>query len=149
VKAWDLLYDAISCYGRNDLRAKIEPPSCRQYKPSDFLAVTPLNWDWIIKGDDDNENWAHTGPPSVGRSRLGDVNGNGNGEGEENALRGETGTWKRKGTRDGNWNRKWKGKGNCKGKDIVKQTPGGDDISRAVALQLENEKYEPDTDTEG
>jgi hypothetical protein len=30
-------------YGSDDLRAKIEPPSCRQYKPGDFLAVRPLN----------------------------------------------------------------------------------------------------------
>jgi hypothetical protein len=28
-----------SCYGSNDLRAKIEPPCCRQYKPGDILAV--------------------------------------------------------------------------------------------------------------
>jgi len=28
-------------------------------------------------------------------------------------------------------------KGNCKGKGIVKQTPGGDNMSGAVALQLQ------------
>ena len=41
------------------------------------------------------------------------------------------------------------GKGNGKGKGIVKQTPGGDDISRAVALQLQKERYEANSDTEG
>jgi len=40
-----------------------------------------------------------------------------------------------------------KGKGNGKGKCIVKQTPGGEDISRAVAVQ--EEMYEADLDTEG
>ena len=30
-----------SCYSRDDLRAKIEPPSCWQYKPGDFLAIRP------------------------------------------------------------------------------------------------------------
>ena len=36
-----------------------------------------------------------------------------------------------------------------KGKGIVKQAPGGDDISRAVALQWQTEMYEADSDTEG
>jgi len=39
--------------------------------------------------------------------------------------------------------------GNGKGKGIVNQTPGGDDISRAVALQLQKERHEADLDTEG
>jgi hypothetical protein len=39
---------SFSSYGSDDLRAKIEPQSCRQYKPGDFLAVRPLNWDEII-----------------------------------------------------------------------------------------------------
>jgi len=42
-----------------------------------------------------------------------------------------------------------KGKGNGKWKGIVKQTPGGDDISPAVALQLQKEMYEADSDMEG
>jgi hypothetical protein len=42
-----------------------------------------------------------------------------------------------------------KGKGNGKGKGIVKQTRGGDDISRAIALQLQKERYETDSDVEG
>jgi hypothetical protein len=32
-----------SSYVIDDLMAIIEPPSCRQYKPGDFLAVRPLN----------------------------------------------------------------------------------------------------------
>ena len=44
---------------------------------------------------------------------------------------------------------KGKGNGNGKGRGIVKQTPGGDDISRAVAVQLQKEMYEADSDTEG
>jgi hypothetical protein len=42
--------------GSDDTRAKIEPPSCRQYKPSNFLVVRPLNWDELIDEDDDDEN---------------------------------------------------------------------------------------------
>jgi len=49
--------ERFSWYGSNDLRAKIEPPSCRQYKPGDFLAVRPRNWRRIIDDDDDDENW--------------------------------------------------------------------------------------------
>jgi hypothetical protein len=30
-------------YGSDDLRANIDPPSCREYKPRDFLVVEPLN----------------------------------------------------------------------------------------------------------
>jgi hypothetical protein len=45
-----------SWYGSDDLRAKIEPRRCRQYKPGDFLAIRPMNWDEIIDEDDDDEN---------------------------------------------------------------------------------------------
>jgi hypothetical protein len=45
-----------SWYGSDDLRAMIEPPSFRQYKPGDFMAIGPLNWDEIINEDDDDEN---------------------------------------------------------------------------------------------
>jgi hypothetical protein len=41
------------------------------------------------------------------------------------------------------------GRGNGTGKGIVKPTPGADDISRAVPLQLQKEMYESDSDTEG
>jgi hypothetical protein len=127
--------------GSNDLRAKIEPPSCRQYKPGDFLAVRPLNWDETIDEDDDDENWADPGAPSGGKSLLGDGYDNDIGEGEEDMQRGEKGTGKGKGTQDGNGIGTGKGKGNGKGKGIVKQTPRADDISRAVVLQLQKERY--------
>jgi len=42
----------------------------------------------------------------------------------------------------------WKGKGNGKGQGIVKQTPPGDDISHAVALDWKKEMYQADSDTE-
>jgi len=138
-----------SWYGSDDPRATIEPPSCRQYKPGNFLAVRSLNWDEIINEDDDDENWADPGVPSGGRSHPGNGNDNDNGEGEEDIQCGEKGTRKGKGTKDGKGRGKGKGKGNGKGKGIVKQTPGGDDISRAVALQLQKEMYEADSDTEG
>jgi len=48
--------ECFSWYGSNDLRAKIEPPSCQQYKPGDFLAIRHLNWDEIIDEDDDDDN---------------------------------------------------------------------------------------------
>jgi hypothetical protein len=41
------------------------------------------------------------------------------------------------------------GNGNGKGKGIVKQNPGGDDISCAVALQLQMLTYAADSDMEG
>jgi hypothetical protein len=119
-----------SWYGSDDLRAKIEPPSCRQYKPGDFLAVRPLNWDEKIDEDDDDENWADPGAPCGGRSRTGDDNDNDDGEGEEDMQGVEKGTGKGMGTKDRKG--KWKGKrkGNGKGKGIVKL-------------------YESDSDTEG
>jgi len=39
-------------------------------------------------------------------------------------------------------------KGNVERKGIVKRTPGGDDLARTVALQLQKEMYEADSDTE-
>jgi hypothetical protein len=136
-------------YGNDDLRAKSESPCCRQYKPDDFLGLRPLNWDEIIDEDDDDENSADPGAPSGGRSRPGDGDDNDNGKGENDTQRGEKGTGKGKGTQDGKGKGKGKGKGNGKGKGIVKQTPGGDDISRAVAFQLQKERYEADSGTEG
>jgi hypothetical protein len=44
---------------------------------------------------------------------------------------------------------KGKGNGNGKGNGIVIQTPGGDDISFSVAVKLQKEMYEADSDTEG
>jgi hypothetical protein len=60
-----------------------------------------------------------------------------------------------KGTKDGKRKGKGKameegkGKENSKGKGIVTQTPGGDDIPRAIALRLQKEMYEADLDEEG
>jgi hypothetical protein len=65
-----------SWYGSDDLRVKIEPPSCRRYKPGDFLAVRPLDSDEIIVEDDDDDNWADPEGPSSGRRRPGDGNDN-------------------------------------------------------------------------
>jgi len=59
------------------------------------------------------------------------------------------GKWrgKRKPAEEGKW--KGKGNGNEKGKGIVEQTTEGDDISCAVALQLQKEMYEAESDMEG
>jgi hypothetical protein len=121
-----------SWYDSDNRRAKIDPPSCRQYKPGDFLAVRPLNSDKIICEDDDERNWADLGVLSGGRSRAGDGNDNDNGEREDNMQGGETGTGKANGTKDGKGQRQRKGKQNRKGKGIVKQTPG--EVISLVAL---------------
>jgi len=148
-------------YFSDDYTAENEPPSCQQYKPGNFLAVRPLNWDEIIDQDDDDENWANPGGPSSGRRHSSDGNDNDNSEGERDTQGCEKGTgkgkgttdWKGKGkaTEDGKGKRKWKGKGkgNDKGKGIVKQTPAGDNISHAVALQLQKWMSEAYLDTEG
>jgi len=81
-----------SSYGRDDFRAKIEPPSCWQYKPGDFLAVRPLNCDDIIDDNDDDENWVDSGAPGGGRSRPANGNDNDNGEGEKDTQGSEKGT---------------------------------------------------------
>jgi len=120
-------------------------------------AVRPLNWDEIIDEDDNDNNWADPGAPSGGWSRPSDCNDNDDSNGEEDTQGGEKGTGKGKGTKDGKGKGKGKatkegkgkGNGNGKGKGIVKQTPGGDDISRAVAVQLQKEMYEADSDMEG
>jgi len=119
------------------MSAMIELPSCRQYKPGDFLAGRLLNWDGIIDENDDDENWADPIVQSGGRSRPGDANNNDDGKGEEDTQGGENGTGNGKGTQDGKGKGQGKGKGNGKGKGVVKRTPGGDDISRAVVLQLQ------------
>jgi len=124
--------ERFSSYCSDDFRAKIEPPSCQQYKPGDFLAIGLLNWDEIIDEKNDDENWVDSGALSGGRSRSSNGNDNDNGEGEEDTQGGEKGTRKGKGTKHGKG--KWKGNateegkgkgmGNSKGKGIVKQTPG-------------------------
>jgi hypothetical protein len=161
--------ERLSLYDCDDRSAKIELPTCRQYKPGDFLAIRPLHWDEIIEKNEDDENWVDRKIPSGGRSCPGDGNDNHDGDCEEDTQRGEKGTGKGKGTMEGKGKGKvtkdgkgkgkgngrataegkGKGKGNSKRKDIVKQTPGGDDISRAIALQMRNEMYEADSDMDG
>jgi hypothetical protein len=125
--------ERLSWYGSDDLRVKIEPPSWRQYKPRDFLAITPLIWDEIIDENDDDENWADPGVPSSGRNRPGDGNDNDDGDGEEETQGGEKRTGKRKGTKDGNGKEKGEGKGNGKVQGIVKK-PQGELISLGPLL---------------
>jgi len=70
---------------------------------------------------------------------------------------GERGTGKGKGTQGARAKEKGKaidedkgnGKGNGKWKGIVKHTPEGDDISCAIAFQLQKEMDEADIDMEG
>jgi hypothetical protein len=146
-----------SWYVRYDFRAKIEPPSCRQYKPVAILALRPLIWDGMINAADDHENWVDPRAPSSGSSRPSNSNDNDDIEGDENTQASENVTGKGKGTKDRKGTGKEKateegkgqGKGNGKGKGIVIQTPGGDDICCAVALQLQEEMYEAASDTEG
>jgi len=151
--------ECFSWSGSDDYRAKIEPPSCRQYKSGDFLALRPLNWDEIINEDDDDENWGDPGAPSSGRSCPSNGCDNHNGEGKEHTQIHEKGTGERKGTQDGegkgkvteDGNGTWLGKGkrNGNGLGIVEPTPGGDDISRAVSWQLQKKMCEANSDTEG
>jgi len=108
----------------------------------------PLNWDEIIDEDDDEKNWADHGAPSGGMSRPVNCNDNNHGESEETTQGGKTGTGKGKGTKDGKGNGKWKENGNLEGKGIVKPTPGGDDIPRAIVLKLQKDRYEGYSDTE-
>ena len=81
--------ERFSWYGSDDLRAKIEPPSCRHYKPGDFLAIEPLNCDEIIQEDDDDEDLADPGGPSGGWSRPSNGNATDDGEGEEDTQGSE------------------------------------------------------------
>jgi hypothetical protein len=141
--------ERFSWYGSDDLWGNLEPPSCRQYKPGDFLAGKPLNWDEIIGEDDHDDNWVDPSAPSGGRSRPGDCNYNDDGESEEDTQGSKNVTGKGKGTKDGKEQGKRKGKGNGKGKGIVKRTSVGDDISCAVALQLRKQMSEADLDKEG
>jgi hypothetical protein len=48
--------ERFSADGGDDLRGKIELPSCRQYKLGNILTIRPLNLDVIIDEDDDDEN---------------------------------------------------------------------------------------------
>jgi hypothetical protein len=123
-----------SWYLSDDLRVKIQLPSCRQYKSGDCLAVRPLNWKDITDEDDNDENWVDPGALSGGMSRPGNGNYNDNCDGDEDMQGGEKGTGNWKGMKAGNRKGHGRRKGNGQEKGSVKHTPGGDDISRAVAL---------------
>jgi len=147
-----------SCYCCDDLWAKIEPPSCQQYKLGYVLGFRPLNWNEIIDEDDDVKNRADPGAPRGGRSLPAGGNDNDNGEGVVDTEGTDTGPVKVKGTKDGkgkrmatehrNMKEKGKGKGNGTRTCIVKPTQPGDDVSSATAMQLQKGMYEADSDTE-
>jgi len=67
------------------------------------------------------------------------------GSGKGKSSNDGKGKGKGKATEEG----KGKGKRNVKRKDIPKKTPGVDDISCAVALQLQKEMVEADSAMEG
>jgi len=90
-----------SRYGSDAVSSKIEPRSCRQDEPGDFVAVRPLNWDERIDEDDDDENWTAHGEPRGGRSRSGNSSENDDGKGEHDTQRGDTGTRKGMGPKNG------------------------------------------------
>jgi hypothetical protein len=136
----------VSWYSSDDRRAKIEPPSFRQYISGDILGVRPLNQNEKMDNDNNDENWTDPRVPSGGRSHASHGNGNNDGEGEEDTPGGEKGTRQEQGTKDGMGKGKGEGKtkGNRIGKGIVMQTPPGDDTSHVVALELWKEMYEAD-----
>jgi len=70
----ELTCERLSSYGSDDRKAKIEPPSHRQYKPGNVPAVRPLNRDEILVTNDDDGTWANPWAPSGGRSRPADGN---------------------------------------------------------------------------
>jgi hypothetical protein len=107
-------------YGSHGLRAKIEPPSSREYKPADFLGVRPLNWDEIINENQDGENWAHPGALSIEWGSPGNDNQNDNGASEEVLEGSVTRTGRGKGTEAGKG--KGKRKGNGKLLNCMRQT---------------------------
>ena len=161
--------EQFSLYDSSDLRVMIELPNCRQYKPGDIHPVGQLNWDDIINEENDVENCADPEALSSGRSRPGDGDDNDNGKGEEDTQGSEKVTGNGKGTTEGQGNGKvtehgkgnrkgkpkttgegnGKSKGNSKGKDSVTQTPGGNNISLAIAMKLKREIHEADSDMEG
>ena len=107
----------VSWYCHEDLRAVIEPSSCREYKQGDFLALRPLNLDETIHKNDDDENSMDPRAPCGGRSRHRDANDNNNCEGEEDTHGGVKGTGKVTRTKDG----KVYGTGKESGREMVKR----------------------------
>jgi hypothetical protein len=83
-----------SWFVSDDIRAKIERSSGRQYKAGDFLAVKPVNWDEIIDENDEDDNWADPEAPSGGRSLSCNAIDNDDGESEEDTQGGAKGTGK-------------------------------------------------------
>jgi hypothetical protein len=149
----------LSWSGSADPKVHIEQARCSQYKPSDILEIGPLNQTDRIHEDEDDQDWADPGQPSGGKSHPGDDNNDDNSKGEEVTQGGGKGTRKGKETQDGKGKgqetedakgkRQWNGKGQGEGKGIVEQTPGGDNISRTMVLQLQQDMSEPDFNTEG
>jgi hypothetical protein len=130
-------------------------PSCREYKPGNILAGDPLNWDEIINKDNDHdEKWADPRVPTHEWCRPGAGKDNDNGKNEQNMQGSEKRSRKGNGTkaaqvketatenRKGQWNGKGNRNSNVKG--IVEQSARGDDISSAIALQLQKEMAEAD-----
>jgi hypothetical protein len=103
-----------SWYISDDLRAKIEPLGCSQYKPGDFMAVGPWICNEITNEYNDDDNWADRRVPSCAWSRPRDGNDPDHSGGEEDMLGGETGNGKGKGTEGGKG--KEKGKATDEGK---------------------------------
>jgi hypothetical protein len=112
-----------------------------------------------MEEQDDEGRSADLRAPSGGRNSPSHGNFNDTCEVEEDTEGGEKATSKGKGmqngngkgkvTEDGKGKVKGKGKENRKWKCIGKQTTGGDEIYCAVVLQLQQETYEGDLDTEG
>jgi hypothetical protein len=89
------------------------------------------------------------GAPCGGRSLPGDFKDNGDSSCEEDTQGGETATGNWMVTKDVKRKGKGKGKSNDKRKGKVEETPGVYDISRTVALLLQEERNEADSDMEG
>jgi len=66
-----------------------EPPSYWQYKPGDFLAVSPLNQDEIIDDNDDYGNWVNPESPNGWRCRPRDGSDNADGQGDVDTQRSD------------------------------------------------------------
>jgi hypothetical protein len=123
-----------------------------------FLHGRQWNWDEISDDDDDDKNWAEFGVPSShsGNPRHGNHNDDTEREessqGSENLTEHEMGTSYVKGKCMVKGKGKvrameeWKRKGNGKEKGIVSQTPLGEAASFAIALQVQDEMYEADSD---
>jgi hypothetical protein len=137
--------------------ATIDRTCCGRYKLENILVVRPLNGDEIFDEEDDDENRADPGSLSGGRSRRSDGNDIEDCEGEGDTQGGEEETRKEKSTKAGSGKGmgkatevgKGEGKGDGNGKSIVELTRGGDDISRAIALPLQKEVYQVDSDMLG